>query len=208
MVAATGCTTFHKQPIDSNVAPRLKSSTVTQITRPAPSFSAMTAAKVTFGLLGAAAMISEGNKIIASNNVADPADAIAASLRTALTSVHGATTVPSEIRVTSSELADIITATKDSAKFVVDVETVNWSFAYFPTDWSHYRVIYAAKARLIDVEAKAVVAEGFCNRVPESNVGASTYDELLADGAARLKRELMLAADECGQTLKREMLVL
>ncbi len=153
-------------------------------------------------------MVSAGNQIITDHSVDDPANAIAASLGTALTSAHGATKVSSPIQVASDEIADIAGAAKDGSKFIIDVQTINWSLVYFPTDWTHYRVIYSAKARLIDVDNKAVVAEGFCSRMPESNAGAPTYDELLADQARRLKKELSTAADECIQALKQDMLVL
>lgn len=91
---------------------------------------------------------------------------------------------------------------------MVDVQTINWSLGYFPTDWNHYRVIYTAKARLIDSGSKAVLAEGSCVRIPQDNTGAPTYDELLANEASLLKKELSAAADECVKSLRKEMLAL
>ena len=61
------------------------------------------------------------------------------------------------------------------------VRTVNWSFAYFPTDWNSYRVIYSAKLRLTDTRNRKVLAEGFCARIPEKSDSAPGYEELLAD---------------------------
>jgi hypothetical protein len=83
------------------------------------------------------------------------------------------------------------------ADLLLDVQTVNWGFAYFPTDWNNYRVIYSAKARLIDTKTRKVLAEGFCSRVPEKTDDAPSHEELLANQAARLKQELEAAADHC-----------
>ncbi len=86
------------------------------------------------------------------------------------------------------------------------MQTINWSFGYFPTDWNSYRVMYSAKAQLLERSTGKVVAEGFCSRVPEATEDAPSHETLLADNAAVLKRELNLAADECIATLKATML--
>lgn len=204
----SGCASINKQPIAPTATTELKGQTIAQTKRPLPDFAAMTAGKAAFALIGAALMISEGNSLIANNKVADPADAIASSLVTALESAHGAKSTEQRIAVNASDVTEISAAAGGAARFVVDVQTVNWSFGYFPSDWTHYRVIYSAKARLINTSTKATVAEGFCKRVPESNVSAPTYDELTANEAALLKKELSLAVEECVKTLKTEMLTL
>jgi hypothetical protein len=45
-----------------------------------PDFAAMTAGKAMFGMVGAFAMISAGNKVIRENNVEDPAHYIGSEL--------------------------------------------------------------------------------------------------------------------------------
>jgi len=204
----SGCASVNKQPIAPNATTELKGQTIAQTKRPPPDFAAMTPGKAAFALIGAALMISEGNSLIAQNKVADPADAIASSLVTALQSAYGAKSTEQQIAVNASNVTEISAAAGGAARFVVDVQTINWSFGYFPTDWTHYRVIYTAKARLINTSTKATVAEGFCKRIPESNVGAPTYDELTSNEAALLKKQLSLAVDECVKTLKAEMLTL
>ena len=47
-----------------------------------------------------------------------------------------------------------------------------------------------------------------CSRVPSGNEGAPTFNQLIANQAAVLKKELALAASECIATLKKEMLAL
>ena len=95
-------------------------------------------------------------------------------------------------------------ASNPGADYVLDVQTLNWSFAYFPTNWTHYRVMYAARVRLIDATSKAVVAEAGCRSVPSDDKDAPTYDQLLADKAALLKSHLAKAAAACADQVARE----
>lgn len=207
-VISTGCASVSKVPMAAATGSAMKEQTVTQTARPKPAFTAMTAGKAAFGMLGAMAMISAGNDIIAGNQVADPADEIARGLADALKTSRGARIAPGATSVSVDDPAAISAAVGGAAKYVLDVQTVGWSFGYFPTDWTHYRVMYTAKARLIDTTSKSVVAEGGCSRMPDTNAGAPTYNELMADNAARLKKELSIAAGICTSQLKTEMLAL
>lgn len=206
VLAVSGCANFNMQPVDSKSVASLKNQSITHTTREKPDFAAMTPGKAAFGLFGAAAMISEGNKIIKDNDVSDPANTIALGLAKALEEKYGAKFVGTSVPVSTDELIQIAGAANGKAKLVLDVQTFNWSFAYFPTNWGRYRVIYTAKVRLIDAETKTLVAEGFCKRIPETDANAPSYDELLANAAARLKTELSSAAEECISNLKKDML--
>jgi hypothetical protein len=206
--AMSGCASLKNQPIAINTTKELRGQTVAQTKRPTPDFAAMTPGKMGFALVGALLMISEGNSIIANNNVADPADAIASGLMKALESAHGTNPAGQKIAVKSTAVSDIAAAAGDTARFVIDVQTINWTLVYFSGDWTHYRVVYSAKARLINTLTKATVAEGFCARAPESNIGAPTYDEFIENEAAVLKKELSLVVEECVNTIKTGMLAL
>lgn len=207
-VLATGCATVNKQPIDSNVSEALKSQSVVPTSRSKPDFTAMTAGKAAFAVVGAFAMISAGNEIIAKNNVPDPSEAIARGLGKSLTERYGSQFTPQPITVSTEDAAQLASAANGQARYVLDVQTILWNFAYFPTDWTHYRVMYSAKARLIDTEKKTVVAEGVCKQIPEDNNGAPTHDELLANEATLLKQKLSDAATECVKILNTEMLAI
>lgn len=202
----SGCASFNTQVIDAQTVTSLKNQTVTYTTRKKPDFAAMTAGKATFAMLGAIAMISAGNSIIEENDIPDPANAIAINLVKALEARHASRVVTPPLSVNSDDPVQIAGSTNGAAKFIVDVQTINWSFVYFPTDWTHYRVIYTAKARLIDAGTKKVVAEGFCKHIPDNNINAPTHDELLANKAAGLKKQLAAIADECSKNIKVEML--
>ncbi|HEX8612112.1 MAG TPA: hypothetical protein VF800_12565 [Telluria sp.] len=204
----TGCASLKHQPLDAAAAASLKDKPVAQTARKLPDFASMTAGKAVFGMLGAMAMISEGNGIIKDNNVPDPADAIARELAAALSSAHGAKLGASAVSVSADDADAVAAAAGSTARFVVDVQTINWSIVYFPTNWTHYRLIYTAKARLIDTESKKVIAESFCTRVPNETPDSPSYDQLVGNGAAGLKKELGLAGNECLATMKEKMLAL
>jgi hypothetical protein len=110
------------------------------------------------------------------------------------------------VKVGADDSAQITSGVNDAVRYVLDAKTINWSIGYFPTDWTHYRTIYTAKARLINVQTKDVVAEGFCKHIPESNVNAPTYDELIGNQAAGLKSQLKTIARDCINSMKTQML--
>ncbi len=209
-IAATmsGCASFNHQTIDTKSVADMKGQTATHSARAKPDFAALTAGKATFALVGGIAMVVAGNNIVANNKIADPADVIATGLAKELENAYGVRLVTPPAKVSEDDAGRVAASVNDAAKFVIDAQTINWSFGYFPTDWTHYRVIYTAKARLIDVQKKTVVAEGFCKHFPDSNLNAPTYEELLANEASRLKGELNTIAKECVKSMKTQMLSL
>jgi hypothetical protein len=88
------------------------------------------------------------------------------------------------------------------------IQTVNWSFSYFPINWDHYRVIYTTKLRLIDTKRSVLLAEGFCKNIPGYSPGAPTHEQLLGDGAALLKQSLAADGDKCIQDFASNVLSL
>ncbi|WP_156943096.1 hypothetical protein [Pseudogulbenkiania sp. MAI-1] len=202
----SGCATVNKQALSQEAKSGLQGQTITYTTRAKPDFAAMTATKGAFALIGAVAAISEGNSLIAKHNVPDPAGTIALGLTEALQQSHSMRFTSSSISTKTDNASQIATDASGRSAYVIDAQTINWSFVYFPTNWTHYRVIYTAKVRLINANTKSVVAEGFCKRIPDSDVGAPTYDELLSADAAGLKKELNIAAQECINSMKTEML--
>lgn len=193
----TGCVSTKNIQADATGLRSGEYRTITVTSRESPSFSAMTAGKAGFGLLGAAAMISAGNTIVRENDVEDPAVYIGRELSAALSEKLTVQVNGNGGALAKSgdpkRLADMY----PDSDLLLDVQTINWSFAYFPTDWNNYRVIYSAKLRLVDTRSKKLLAEGFCARVPDQTKDSPSRDQLLADKAARLKSELRIAADQC-----------
>lgn len=204
----TGCVSTATRTLDAQALGAVRNQAVVHTARAMPDFSEMTPAKATFGMIGAAFMISEGNKTVAANRIADPAVAIAAGLLDAMRSSNGAQPVDAPLHIDSEEPARIAELAKGKARYVLDVRTLVWTMMYFPTDWTHYQVLYTAKARLIDVDTKSVIAEAFCKQQPESNANAPTFDEMLALNAARLKAINAANAEACANKFGRDMLAL
>jgi hypothetical protein len=113
--------------------------------------------------------------------------------------------VASESGVSGSDDVGALAKTYANAELILDVKTIGWSFLYFPTDFNNYRVMYSARLRLIDRQRQAVMAEEFCSYTPEyeDTNKAPSYDELVGNNAAGLKRELANAARHCVELFQR-----
>lgn len=201
-----GCVSTKTVQVDDSTTRGIQGKTVTASKRDVPDFSAMTAGKAGFGLIGATAMITAGNEIIRENAVEDPADYISARLIADLTPKYELTVVDSGGKRIVEEAPDKVARLYGDANYVVDVRTVNWGFSYFPTDWNNYAVTLGAKLRVIDTSNAKVIAEAYCYKMPEKTDSAPSHDELLANSAQRLKDELRGLADYCVEDLKTKAL--
>lgn len=211
VVAATlgmaGCVSVQQIPMNASSAEALKDKEIALSERARPDFAATTPGRGAFGMIGAAVTISEGNKLVKEHGIEDPALYIGKSLAADL---HGRYSTRLSLKgapVASDEVGDLVKNANGSA-LLLDVRTINWSFVYFPTSWGKYRVIYSARLRLVDAKSGKVLAEGSCARVPDQTDNAPSYDELIANSAARLKQELRTAADFCIGEFKSKVLSL
>jgi hypothetical protein len=203
-----GCaTTPAPRSLDAAGLTAVHNQSVAVTSRPRPGFAVLKAGNMMFGALGGLAGVEEGNKIATANGLANPADAIAQELAIALRDTQG-TQAAAPVAVETNDVERIAAQAKGKARFVVDVETRMWHVIYFPTDWTHYQVPYVAVARLIDVDTARVLAESSCKVEPGTNAGAPTYDELLANGAERLKASAAASAATCAAQFKRDMFAL
>ena len=213
---AAGCVSTKTVPLASKGS-ELKGKSIVVVQHERPAFTAMTAGKVAtgamFGALGGAiagaSMVSAGNKIVDENHMEDPAAKLAQSIATDLSVFDGLTVRESNgVVAKTTEPADLVKLYPGN-DLILDVFTTQWSFGYFPANWSHYKIFYAVKLRLIRASDSKVLAEGFCNRGNEQSVdGAPTYDELLANSATLLKQRLADESQACGKELKDKVFVL
>lgn len=194
--ALSGCVSTKIVPVDHKTLTSFQGRTVVTSQRDRPAFSANTAGKVVFGMVGAVVAVTSGNALIKENDVQDPAIYIGKALLADLVTDEVLTPVP-EASTTNTDDVQKLAKQYSNADLLLDVQTVNWSFWYFPTNWTHYKVIYSAKLRLIDTKHSKLLADGFCSRVPEETPDAPTHEELVENNAARLKKELATAADFC-----------
>ncbi|KMW47357.1 hypothetical protein AC240_11005, partial [Ralstonia sp. MD27] len=86
--------------------------------------------------------------------------------------------------------------------------TLQWMFSYYPTDWAHYRVTYAARLRLIETSSKQILAESMCSGVQGDDNNPPSKDQLLDNQATLLKKYLDQAANGCVEAFARDVLVL
>lgn len=203
----SGCATStpKKQAVDPSLGAELRNQSVTRVLRPAPDFVAMTAGKAALGLIGTVASISAGNSLVAEHGIEDPARTIAAGLLKAVEARHGMQVVAPSAPITERG-PEALAAASNGARYLVDVQTLLWSFNYFPTDWTHYRVMHVATARLIDTKTMKVVSAGTCKHIPPNNDNAPSYDQLLGQNAALLKKTMADIADACIATLEKDLL--
>jgi hypothetical protein len=184
----------------------LKGKKIVQATRSPPDFASMTAGRAALPFVGLALAISEGNALVESGTLYDPANVIASGLAEAIENSYGGSATGQRIVVNTTDVAKIAIAAGNVGNFVIDVQTINWGVVYFASNLTRYRVIYSATSRIIDTAKKKVVAEGYCGRFPELNGSSPSYDELVANDAALLKKELSTAAIECVKIMRVEML--
>lgn len=179
-----------------------KSVALTQYSK--PDFAAFTAGKAAFALVGAAAMIAEGNEIVRENEIQDPAIAIGDQLAKKLVeSRHVTISRPSS--VASSDKIEDLVSTYAGSELLLDVRTINWMFNYYPSDWAHYKVTYSARVRLIDAANGQAIAETMCQTVQGDDASPPTKDELLANHAALLKHYLGQGAAACTDVLAKDL---
>jgi hypothetical protein len=194
----TGCISVQPKSISHDDAAALRGKTIVVDTYEPPSFSAMTPGKAAFGLIGAALMISEGNSFIHDNQIADPAVVIGTGLAQTLAAKYAVVVKPTgDAKPLTTDAIEAITAQYPDTDLILDSHTTNWMYTYFPNHWGTYRLIYAAKIRLIDARSKTVLAEGMCKQMQDYSPDSPDYDTLTGNGGAWVKAKLGSYADAC-----------
>lgn len=167
---------------------RLQGQTVAVKTGEATSF-VLSTPENNRSFMRAATMTREGNDIVASNRVADPAQAIAAGVAQRLEKVYGSQT----------------SLGGTPAKFVLEAKTTNWGLFFTDGDKSKYGVVYSATFRLIDAQRGAVVASVYC--VPRKvHAVIAERSAFLEQSAQGLKQALAQASEECVQNIANQVL--
>jgi len=91
---------------------------------------------------------------------------------------------------------------------VMDVATSSWGLSYLNKDGpAKYMFSYQARARLFDTESKTVVGESWCDYgSTDKPEAAPTYDELMQDDGAVLRKALGDAINSCAEELSTHLL--
>jgi hypothetical protein len=204
-VFVTACATVKHVPLSQEASTQLQGGSVALTHYPTADFAAFTAGKAAFAVIGAAAMISEGNSIVKENGIQDPAVAISQKLADKLVAARSVTIVSTQA-VAANDEPQTLAATYAGAKLLLDVKTLNWMFNYYPSDWSHYKVTYSARVRLIDTASKKAIAETMCQTVQGDDANPPTKDQLLQNKAALLKEYLNKGVAACVDVLAKDLL--
>lgn len=198
----TGCATSKLTVIGADELSMLKEKTLsyTKYEKP-PSFLASTPVNVQFGILSTPMIIAAGNALIEKNSVADPAGEIAQKLTREAQAIY-AVKINDVAAIQSSDGLGEILEDHIESDYVLDVRTGGWGSTYYKSDWNNYRIMYTARARLINVKSKSVVATSACDVTPEygNTQEAPTYAQL--ESGIGLKKELARAVDLCVEHLK------
>ncbi|MDR0183761.1 hypothetical protein [Lysobacter arvi] len=191
-------------PLTAADAAALRDKTVALTVHERPSFSAMTAGKASFGLFGAGAMISAGNKLVDENGIADPAITIREQLAAALNAAYGAKVQAPDTTPTKATKPKELAALHPQSDYVLDVRSGGWMYAYYPTDWNSYWVGYSAQVQLIDTRTARQVSNLACNANTNKHANPPSRDALHADGAKLLKDITASLGWNCVQLLAKQ----
>jgi hypothetical protein len=203
-----GCVSVQHTPLTAESSEALRGKSVVVTRYEMPGFNAMTAGKAAFGMIGAAAMISAGNKIVAENEIPDPAVAIADRLAQRLQADRGMVVRDNGGKVTDNDKLPTLQSTYPGADYLLDVRTLSWGFFYYPANWDNYRVVSSYRLRLIDAATGKAVAETACSATEGDDANPPTRDQLLADDAALLKSYLEASTARCVDLMSKEILAL
>jgi hypothetical protein len=174
-------------PLAESAAASLNGKTVAVVRHEKASFTAMTAGKATFAILGAGAMIVAGNKIVADNNIADPADVLERELVPAVIKHYGLVLKEGPAPVLKVSKPKDIAAALPDVDYILNVESVGWMFAYYPTEWSKYWIGYNGHVQLIERASGKLLADAFCNSGTNKHAASPTKDAMLENNAQLLK---------------------
>lgn len=160
-------------------------------------FLPMTNTKGAFALIGVAAAVSEGKALVGKHGLQDPAIGIKDTLSNGLSKtyqINNISVIPEAIPYKSKP--EDVAALASGEGIVLDVRTFGWGTMYYPFK-TKYKVNYAAQARLIDASDKRLISAERCIINEKYSENSPSYDELMENDAALLKKKLAQATAEC-----------
>jgi hypothetical protein len=202
-----GCTTIETAQLPSALAEQLHGQNVGIVIQEPSTFGVMQTRDVALGPLGIPNMNAEGARLRREARIGDPAEDIATLLGDSLAGRDDAVILPARGKSHLPDVDRILAAAPADARYVLTVATVSWGIMNLPLPRTDMQLTYVARARLIDVRTKAVIAEGGCLQVPDgSEYHAASYQDFTADNAALVRTELAARVDRCVHFIKRDML--
>jgi hypothetical protein len=193
-----GCVSTANVALSKDRLSAAEGGTLTVSSRAMPDFvilkpSTAVISGLTGGVGGAIAgdiAVKKGDEFINANGIPDPAVKMKKELSAYLaTTFHLTEKNDRPVVVSTNDEEEMANAAAGKADFLLDVQTVNWSFLYLPFDWSRYRLLYSVKLRLIDIKKKEMIAEGFYFWKTPGEAYNPTYDELIAKHGEAIQKQ-------------------
>jgi hypothetical protein len=204
-----GCVSQRTTAVSDTTGWRGKTVAVTA--RPPAGFAAMTGGKALLlgfgpigGAIAGAGMASAGKSIITENGIEDPAPRLDQDLLKVAGVQYGA--VAASIAPVSVDTTDVgkLAQAAVGADLLLDVQCYDRGMML--RGLHHYDVHSSINVRVIDVHAAKLLAEGHCRQTTDKEPNPPTYDELLAEKAARLKAILDTQREACSTKFSTEVL--
>jgi hypothetical protein len=145
---------------------------------------------------------ADGQAIAAEYGIVDPSIGIANRVGQALgnalalqASYAGGSTGSAPAFALSARSPKAVAQEIGGNKLAVDIRSIQWSVDLFGGD--RFRVLYAAKAQVIDTASSKVLASKECVVMPKRKAEAPAAAGMFENGASSLKSEIQAAADQC-----------
>ncbi len=192
--------------LDADERARLKQVNIQAVHYPPPSFNVRTPGKALAGgggLLGGFISLglfkSAGEKMTHDYSLEDPVVVVKDRFLSSLDSDFGIKTSSAHEPLSKDSLDELKTTLGKGMVF--DFKTIQWMLFYFPTDWSHFRIAYSARSRLIRLEDSKILWQGVCEFIGQDPKTSPTWEQLTENNGALLKIKLSEAADACSKEL-------
>jgi len=203
-VVISGCATAPMQLTEQDSSSMVGEKLTVIYYEPDP-FLPMTNTKGAFALVGVAAAVSEGKKIVEEKGLSDPAIAIKNDLAKKLSETYqisDITMVPDAKPYESDPVA--VSSMSENQGIVLDVRTFGWGTMYYPFK-TKYKVTYFAQARLINAKENRLISTERCTIDEKYSENSPSYDELMENDATLLKKKLEDASRECVNLFAQKM---
>jgi len=197
-----GCSGYKARPVGPDTLPTLKNKSLSLVVHKSPGFMAITADKDLFTKSGFDAAYAEGNKLVKKMEIHDPADKICKTMAKVISAQYGLSYNENTIVRSRSKKMGSLVHLANGRDYLLDVETVSWSFAY-KVNLPDYYVQYSVKARLIDVNKAKSIGRSSCDY--DSVIAGKqrvSYGKLVENDAAYIKQALNDASAYCVQKFK------
>jgi hypothetical protein len=200
-----GCVAPQRQiPLSKEASETLNGKTC-EISKPkTPDFYAQTTGKAWLPpMIGMAASFSAGREIVEQNQVEDPAIFVSEQVAKILKEKYSINLLPNAVAISESNDIDTLCKTYTKGDILLDVRTLGWAFGTGagsnPALSAQYQVSFILNLKIIDIKAKQVLAEeifGYPNINSPDGKKTFSYEELLNDNAAGIKKELRKGTEE------------